>query len=83
MADTSKLGLMLDNEHREFPDGPQPSPRPWREGPDLTILCANGSIVARLSSTRGKYEIEDENRKLIIRAVNALDDGRVPHQGRA
>ncbi len=55
----------------DLPEHFPATPRPWKEGPDLTIVDSSGHLIARMNSTRGKYETEDSNRKMILDAVNA------------
>lgn len=51
-----------------------PAPTPWRLGGSLVIVDANDQPVARLSSTRGKYEPEEVNALRIVQCVNAHGD---------
>lgn len=45
---------------------------PWERGPELTVVAADGSVIARLASTRGKFELEAANADLIAAAPELL-----------
>lgn len=44
----------------------------WKRGPELTVVAEDGSVIARLASTRGKFELEAANAELIAAAPELL-----------
>jgi hypothetical protein len=49
------------------------TPGPWTAKANLDVVDSNGERVARLASTRGKYEYEEINARLIAAAPELLD----------
>jgi hypothetical protein len=48
------------------------TPGPWKCGPDLTVVHEHSGVIARLASTRGKFEWEAANARLIAAAPDLL-----------